>query len=153
MKRIILLSLLLSVVSAGALQAQYFGRNKPRYQEQDFIVTQTEHFEIYEYLDNPEKLKELAAAAELWYAMHNAVLQNPFTQKNPLIIYNDHASFQQTTTVQGDINVGTGGVVVPAPGELSISSVPPRSRARSCIERSPRCPGNSPAGSKPCPSS
>lgn len=100
----------MSIVSAGTLQAQYFGRNKPHYQEHDFKVTQTEHFEIYEYLDNPEKLKELAAAAELWYTMHNAVLHDPFIQKNPLIIYSDHAGFQQTNTVQGDISVGTGGV-------------------------------------------
>lgn len=110
MKRLFWLSLLLSLVSAGALQAQYFGRNKPRYQKHDFKVTQTEHFEIYEYLDNPEKLKELAAAAELWYAMHKAVLRDSFTEKNPLIIYSDHAGFQQTTTIQGDISVGTGGV-------------------------------------------
>ena len=81
MKRTLLLSLLLSLVSAGALQAQYFGRNKPRYQKQDFKVTQTEHFEIYEYLDNPEKLRELATAAELWYAMHQAVLRDTFTKK------------------------------------------------------------------------
>lgn len=110
MKRTLLLSLLLSLVSAGALQAQYFGRNKPRYQKQNFKVTQTEHFEIYEYLDNPEKLRELATAAELWYAMHQAVLHDTLTKKNPLIIYSDHAGFQQTGTISGIINVGTGGV-------------------------------------------
>lgn len=110
MKRLLLLTLLTGIVSVGAVQAQYFGRNKPRYQKQDFKVTQTEHFEIYEYLDNPEKLKEIAAAAELWYAMHKAVLRDSFTQKNPLIVYNDHAGFQQTSAISGDISVGTGGV-------------------------------------------
>ncbi|MCE7926299.1 MAG: hypothetical protein DYG98_24905 [Haliscomenobacteraceae bacterium CHB4] len=110
MKRIVLLSLLLSAVSAGILQAQYFGRNKPRYQKHDFKVTQTEHFEIYEYMDNPEKVKELAAASELWYAMHQAALHDTFTQKNPMLIYSDHAGFQQTNVIQGDISVGTGGV-------------------------------------------
>ena len=110
MKRFLLLSLLLSAVAVSSLQAQYFGRNKPRYHKHDFKVTQTEHFEIYEYLDNPEKLKELATAAELWYAMHQAVLRDTFTQKNPLFIYSDHAGFQQTNTIQGDISVGTGGV-------------------------------------------
>ncbi len=110
MKRFLLLSIFFSLVAANALQAQYFGRNKPRYQKHDFKVTQTEHFEIYEYLDNPEKLRELAAAAELWYAMHQAVLRDTFTTKNPLIIYSDHAGFQQTNTIQGDISVGTGGV-------------------------------------------
>src|SRR5438067_3829037 len=42
---------------------------------------------------------------------------------------------------------------VPAPGALSIWSVPPTAAARSRIDRSPRCPGNSPCGSNPRPSS
>mgnify|MGYP000866567983 CR=1 FL=1 len=109
MKRFLFLSLLF-LFSAGALQAQYFGRNKPRYQKQDFKVSHTDHFEIYEYLDNPEKLKELAAAAELWYAMHQAVLRDTFKEKNPLLIYSDHAGFQQTNAIQGSVSVGTGGV-------------------------------------------
>lgn len=54
-------------LSAEPLHAQYFGRNKPRYQDNQFNVSETEHFTIYEYLNNPEKLKELAATAELWY--------------------------------------------------------------------------------------
>ena len=109
MKRFLFLSFLF-LLTAGALQAQYFGRNKPRYEKQDFKVNDTEHFEIYEYLNNPEKVRELAAAAELWYSMHQAVLRDTFREKNPLIVYSDHAGFQQTNAIQGDISVGTGGV-------------------------------------------
>ena len=104
------LCLLLAVAFVGQLQAQYFGRNKPRYREQDFKVAETDHFSIYNYLNNPEKLQELSTAAETWYIMHQAVLQDTFQERNPLIIYNDHAGFQQTNTIQGDISVGTGGV-------------------------------------------
>ncbi len=106
----IVIAIFFVALFASPLQAQYFGRNKPRYNQQPFKVTETEHFVIYDYLDNPEKLQELAAAAELWYSMHSKVLQDTFTTKNPLIIYNDHAGFQQTNTIQGDISVGTGGV-------------------------------------------
>lgn len=109
MKRLSVLLPLLLLCTAH-LSAQYFGRNKPRYQNQNFKVNQTEHFEIYEYLNNPEKLKELAAAAEQWYTMHQAVLQDTFTKLNPILIYNDHAGFQQTNAIQGSISVGTGGV-------------------------------------------
>jgi Tol biopolymer transport system component len=105
------IAIVLAILFSVPLSAQqYFGRNKPRYQDLDFKVTQTEHFEIYEYLNNPEKKRELAAAAEMWYSMHQAVLQDTFTRLNPLIIYNDHAGFQQTNAIQGDISVGTGGV-------------------------------------------
>ncbi len=110
MKYTIALALFFVALFASPLQAQYFGRNKPRYNQQPFKVTETEHFVIYDYLENPEKLKEIAEAAELWYSMHSKVLEDTFTVKNPLIIYNDHAGFQQTNAIQGDISVGTGGV-------------------------------------------
>jgi hypothetical protein len=110
MRRFVFLSIALFTLSETPLQAQYFGRNKPRYETQDFQVTETEHFTIYEYLDNPDKLKELAVAAELWYRMHQAVLQDTFTKKNPLLLYSDHAGFQQTNAIMGSIGVGTGGV-------------------------------------------
>ena len=110
MRYIVLLILSGFLLSSTPLFGQYFGRNKPRYQKLDFKVSDSEHFEIYEYLDNPEKLKELADAAELWYKMHQAVLLDTFTEKNPLMIYSDHAGFQQTNTIGGSISVGTGGV-------------------------------------------
>ena len=102
--------LLVFMFLATQADAQYFGRNKPRYQKMDFQVHHSDHFEIYDYLENPGLLDELAASAELWYHMHQEVLKDTFTQKNPLIIYNDHAGFQQTNTIGGTINVGTGGV-------------------------------------------
>jgi len=105
-----LLLLAIGLLCTAPAEAQYFGRNKPRYQKHDFQVHETAHFRIYDYLKNPDKLRELAASAELWYRMHQAVLLDTFTQKNPLIIYNDHAGFQQTNTIMGDIGVGTGGV-------------------------------------------
>lgn len=110
MRYLVLFLTALFVLAQSPLHAQYFGRNKPRYQKHDFKVTETEHFRIYDYLNNPEKLQELAAAAELWYQMHQAVLLDTFTEKNPLVIYNDHAGFQQTNTIMGSIGVGTGGV-------------------------------------------
>src|SRR3546814_19183438 len=38
------------------------------------------------------------------------VLRDTFLRKNPIILYANHPEFQQTTTVQGEIGVGTGGV-------------------------------------------
>lgn len=104
------LSLFFSLLFSLPLQAQYFGKNKPRYNQQPFKVTETEHFTIYDYLNNPQRLQEIANAAEQWYKQHSSVLGDTFDVKNPLIIYNDHAGFQQTNAIQGDISVGTGGV-------------------------------------------
>src|SRR5690606_12702058 len=43
--------------------------------------------------------------------------------------------------------------LVPWPGALSTSRLPPRAATRSCIVVRPRCPGFAVAGSKPTPSS
>lgn len=90
--------------------AQYFGRNKPNYEKFDFKIHQSEHFDIYHYLDNPEYLKELAAHSEHWYQLHQSILHDTIRQQNPLIFYNNHADFQQTNAIGGTIGVGTGGV-------------------------------------------
>ncbi len=91
-------------------QAQYFGRNKPKYENYDFKVLQTPHFEIYNYLNNPNLEKALSNQAEHWYTLHQAILADTFDQRNPLMLYNDHADFQQTNTIGGEISIGTGGV-------------------------------------------
>lgn len=110
-KTIVTLScLLLAILWSFPADAQYFGRNKPRYEDFDFKVIQTPTFEIYHYLDNPELEEFLANQAEHWYQLHQAALGDTFTQKNPLIFYNDHPDFQQTNAIGGSIGVGTGGV-------------------------------------------
>ena len=101
---------LLSIMAYNVIHAQYFGQNKPTYEKFDFKVTQTPHFEIYQYLDNPQLETALANYTEQWYLMHQNVLKDTFDQKNPIIFYNDHADFQQTNTISGQVGIGTGGV-------------------------------------------
>lgn len=105
-----ILTPLVFLLTITVVCAQYFGRNKPNYEKFDFEVQQSEHFDIYHYLDNPTYLKELANHSEQWYRLHQAVLQDTIKQKNPLIFYNNHADFQQTNAISGQIGVGTGGV-------------------------------------------
>ncbi len=92
------------------MNAQLFGQNKPRYRSFDFNVLETPHFSIHYYTKNKEALRRMADWSELWYQMHSEALKDSFAQRNPLIFYNDHAEFQQTNAIFGDIGVGTGGV-------------------------------------------
>lgn len=106
-----LLAFLLAFAGTTTLHAQeYFGRNKPSYEAFNFDVYRSPNFEIYFYLKNAERRKELADFAELWYGYHQNLLTDTFSVKNPLIFYNDHADFQQTNTISGGVGVGTGGV-------------------------------------------
>lgn len=95
---------------AGETDAQLFGQNKPRYRSFDFNVLETPHFSIHYYTKNKEVLQRMADWSEQWYAMHTETLNDSFQVRNPVIFYNDHAEFQQTNAIFGDIGVGTGGV-------------------------------------------
>jgi Tol biopolymer transport system component len=90
--------------------AQYFGRNKVNYRNFDFRVLQSPHFDIYNYLQSIERRNQFAQRTEQWYRMHQQIFRDSFEKQNPLLIYNNHADFQQTRAIEGTIGVGTGGV-------------------------------------------
>ncbi|RFZ84580.1 tolB protein precursor [Mucilaginibacter terrenus] len=91
-------------------KAQYFGQNKVRYKNLKFKVYKTPHFEIYYYIKNDSLLKRFAQESELWYTLHQQVFRDTFNKPNPIIVYANHPDFQQTTAIDGEIGVGTGGV-------------------------------------------
>lgn len=90
--------------------AQYFGRNKPHYKTFRFDVTRTSHFDFYTYLRNDSIVTDFARLSEAWYSHHQKILKDTIPFRNPLIVYNTPADFQQTTAIQGPIGAGTGGV-------------------------------------------
>lgn len=106
----ILCGFALFATSTTEVSAQYFGQNKMRYKRLDFKVYDTPHFNIYYYLENERMMNWLAKESEVWYEMHQQVFQDTFVRKNPIVFYNNHPEFQQTTTVQGEIGASTGGV-------------------------------------------
>lgn len=89
---------------------QYFGQNKVRYKNLKFKVHDSPHFEMYSYFKNDTMVQKFLKESELWYDLHQQVFRDTFSRKNPLIIYNNHSDFQQTTAISGEIGVGTGGV-------------------------------------------
>ncbi|WP_423148212.1 tolB protein precursor [Rubrolithibacter danxiaensis] len=105
-----IICLLLTSVLPSSAQAQYFGQNKVRYKNLKFKVHQTPHFELYYYLKNEDFIKRFLKESEVWYDLHQQVFRDTFSKKNPIILYANHPEFQQTTALQGDISVGTGGV-------------------------------------------
>lgn len=108
MKKYIFIFLILAVFQSG--EAQYFGRNKPRYRSFDFKVASTQHFDIHHYMKNPAMVDYLSRVSEQWYINHRNIFKKDILFKNPIIIYNNHAEFQQTNAISGSIGIGTGGV-------------------------------------------
>jgi Tol biopolymer transport system component len=92
------------------LNAQYFGRNKPRYRNFDFKVAETQHFKVMHYLKDQQTVQWLSNESEHWYANHKKIWGFDIPFKNPILFYNNHAEFQQTNAIGGEIGIGTGGV-------------------------------------------
>ena len=101
---------ILFLFSSISVFGQSFGRNKPHYRSFKFKIKETPHFDLYYYLKNHKKVNKEAQYAELWYRLHQAVFQDTFYGKNPILLYNNHSDFQQTNAISGMLGIGTGGV-------------------------------------------
>ena len=102
--------LAISLILTGTVSfGQYFGQNKVNYEQFNFEIYETPHFKIYNYLSQNEAVRRLGQQTEHWYQRHFSIFRDTVTE-NPLIVYNNHADFQQTTVIGGPIGVGTGGV-------------------------------------------
>ncbi len=106
---LILFLLALAAGIPGVVSAQ-FGRNKPHYENFDFEVHQSPHFELYSYIPDANWRQRFLNDAEEWNRVHQLVLRDTIDFRNPLMIYADHPDFQQTNAISGSISTGTGGV-------------------------------------------
>ncbi len=97
-------------LTAAPLQAQYFGRNKVQYQDFNFKVLKTEHFDIYYYPAEQVAASQAARMAERWLTRLSTVFHHELSGRQPLILYASPSEFQETNAIGGDIGEGTGGV-------------------------------------------
>jgi Tol biopolymer transport system component len=103
-------SLLAVLTVAQSADAQYFGRNKVRYNQFDFRVLQTEHFDIYYYADEEAATRHAARMAERWYARFSSLFDHTFSRRQPLVLYASHPDFTQTNVTPATPGEGTGGL-------------------------------------------
>ncbi len=100
------------VVGLVPAHAQYFGRNKVTYDDFDFRVLESEHFEMYYYPEEERATRDAARMAERWYTRHTRTFVHTFGEKKPLVLYANDADFQQTNIVRR-VSQGTGGLTEP----------------------------------------
>src|SRR5262245_10010145 len=99
-----------TLTTATVAQAQYFGRNKVQYRNFKFEVLKTEHFDIYFYEEERAAAADVGRLAERWYARLSNMLDHALSNRQPIVLYQSHAHFEQTNVVGGEIGEGTGGV-------------------------------------------
>jgi Tol biopolymer transport system component len=105
-----LLFLTLAVPPTARAQGGYFGRNKVQYQEFDFKVLKTEHFDIYYYPEEEDAARMASRLAERWYTRLATILNHELRGRQPLILYASGPHFRQTNAIEGELGEGTGGV-------------------------------------------
>ena len=88
------------LVGAGAgLQAQGFGKNKVRYEDFDWRIYHSTHFDIYYYSESESQLQKVASLAESAYDQLSLDLDYQIQEPTPLIIYNTHSDFLQNNVM------------------------------------------------------
>jgi hypothetical protein len=114
MTRRSIFALTLAIAAVGAVplaaEAQYFGRNRVQYEDFDFQVLKTEHFDIYYYEGEAEAAQIAARMAERWYARLSQVIGHELRGRQPVILYASQPHFQQTNALTSAPGEGTGGV-------------------------------------------
>jgi hypothetical protein len=90
--------------------SQEFGRNKANYEQFNFKIKTSPHFELYHYLKNDSLVETFSSASERWYRAHQNIFKDTFPDPNPVILYSNHADFWQTNAILGSVGIGTGGV-------------------------------------------
>jgi Tol biopolymer transport system component len=123
------LALLAAIVfgSAVSAEAQFFGRNKIQYENFDWKVLNTPHFEIFFYSAEEELAARAAVLAEDAYLRLSQVFDHELETQVPFILYASPNDFQQTNISDGLIGEGTGGfseplrkrMVLPYPGDTA----------------------------------
>lgn len=127
MKKTLLISFFLVFCEISQAQFYFFGRNKVQYENFDWKVLKTEHFDIYYYNQTEEIAGIGGYYAEEAYEDLKVIMNHVITRRVPLIFYNTHIHFQQTNTTPGFIPEGVGGffefikgrVVIPSMGSLN----------------------------------
>jgi dipeptidyl aminopeptidase/acylaminoacyl peptidase len=101
--------LLVLVISFSAGAQDYFGRNKVQYENFDWKILKSEHFDNFFYPSESTMVRDAGRMAERWYARHSDTFRHAFDRKS-LVFYADQPDFQQTNVIGEQLDENTGGV-------------------------------------------
>ncbi|MBM4185543.1 MAG: peptidase S9, partial [Gemmatimonadetes bacterium] len=99
-----------ALTSLPAAASAQFGRNKVQFDDFEFRVMESDHFDWHFYQGMAPAVSDVARMGERWYERFARTFQHEFEATKPIILYADHPDFQQTNTLSGAIGEGTGGV-------------------------------------------
>ncbi len=109
-----------ALFSAGDAAAQtatpyvpYFGKNRVRYDNFQWHIYTTDHFEIYYYPELEQHLERAAGYAESAYQHVSTELKHDLGQKVPLVLFKTQAEFQQQNVIPSEVPEGVAAFAEP----------------------------------------
>ena len=91
----------------------YYGKNRVKYDDFQWHIYNTDHFEIFYYPDVEEHLERIASYAESTYAQISADLTHDLANPVPLVIFKTHSEFEQQNIIPGAVSDGVGAFAEP----------------------------------------
>lgn len=120
-RRLFVVCLALGALGVGASQAAaqtdfvpYFGKNQIRYDNFDWRIYTTDHFEIYYYPEIEPHLERVASYAESAYQHVSSELKHDLAFKVPLILFSTASEFWQQNVIPGAAQEGVGAFAEPS---------------------------------------
>lgn len=107
---------LVTVSLPRAVEAQgvgYFGKNKITYEEFDWKIYHSPHFDVYYYEAEVDLLPKIVSFAESAYDRLSRRLDYQIDEPTPLIVYATHSDFEQNNIQVNFIPEGTGAFATP----------------------------------------
>ena len=91
----------------------YFGKNRVKYDDFQWHIYTTDHFEIFYYPEVEEHLERIASYAESAYAQISADLTHDLANLVPLVIFKTHSEFEQQNIIPGAVSDGVAAFAEP----------------------------------------
>ena len=113
---LVVAALVMGAVEAGA-QTQfvpYFGKNQIKYDNFDWQIYTTEHFEIFYYPEIEPHLERVAGYAESAYQHVSSELKHDLAMKVPLILFSTSSEFFQQNVLPGAAQEDVGAFAEPS---------------------------------------
>jgi len=84
----------------------YFGKNRVKYDNFNWHIYTTDHFEIYYYPELEQHLERVAGYAESAYQQVSAELKHDLASKVPLVLFKTQSEFQQQNVIPYEMPEG-----------------------------------------------
>jgi hypothetical protein len=127
---------LLTFAGAPSARAQfipYFGKNKVKYDNFNWRIYKSPHFEIYYYPEFEQHLGRLASYAESGYQKISTALKHEIAFPIPLILYKTHSEFEETNLTPGFVPEGALAFTEPSRDRMVVPIDEPPDRLQGLI--------------------